>query len=84
MAMVPVPLEPAGEQDSEWVGPAYCCAQEQYESQGAACTSLPDGIPGRGTALGRPPVSLFALARTGYGPLRRKILGTVVTKKEQK
>ena len=40
--------------------------------------SLPDGIPRRGTAVGRPPVSLFALARTGYGPLRRRILGVDV------
>ena len=46
--------------------------------------SFSDSIPGRGTALGRPPVSLFALARTGYGPLRKTILGVVVTKNEQK
>ena len=50
----------------------------------AADMSLPDDIPRRGTALGRPPVSLFALAWTGYGPLRRRILGVVVTKDEQK
>ena len=51
---------------------------------GTACTSVLDGIPRRGTALRRPRDSLFALARTGHGPLRRTILGTVVTKNEQK
>ena len=55
--------------------------QHLVRSQGAAVRLFSDDIPRRGTALGRPPVSLFALARTGYGPLRRRILGTVVWQK---
>ena len=52
-------------------------------AQGAADALFPDAIPRRGTALGRPPDSLFALARTGHGPPRRTILGTVVRKKNK-
>ena len=37
--------------------------------QGTAVTTLSYAIPRRGTALRQPKDSLFALARTGYGPL---------------
>ena len=56
----------------------------EFVFQGPADMALPDTIPRRGHGPRRPPVSLFALALTGYGPLRRRILGTVVTKNEQK